>query len=72
MTYRGHVKNGVAVLDEPTSLPEGAEMEVDPSPEKDDQRAFGHFMIKWAGAIQGLSSDLAKNHDHCIHGTPKK
>ncbi len=23
MTYRGHIKNGVAVLDEPGDLPEG-------------------------------------------------
>ena len=29
MTYRGHVKNGVVVLDEPVKLPEGAEVKVD-------------------------------------------
>lgn len=26
MTYRGHVKNGVVLLDEPNRLPEGAEV----------------------------------------------
>lgn len=28
MTYRGHVKGGVVVLDEAASLPEGTEVEV--------------------------------------------
>jgi hypothetical protein len=28
MTYRGHVKQGVIVLDPPAQLPEGAEVEV--------------------------------------------
>ncbi|HSZ57634.1 MAG TPA: hypothetical protein VK797_18370 [Tepidisphaeraceae bacterium] len=28
MTYRGHVKNGQIALDEPTALPEGAEVSV--------------------------------------------
>jgi hypothetical protein len=28
MTYRGHVRNGTVVLDEPAHLPEGASVEV--------------------------------------------
>lgn len=28
MAYRGHVRNGAIVLDEPSSLREGAELEV--------------------------------------------
>ncbi|HSV16042.1 MAG TPA: hypothetical protein VLI90_17400 [Tepidisphaeraceae bacterium] len=28
MTYRGHIKNGQVALDEPVSLPEGAEVSV--------------------------------------------
>ena len=28
MTYRGHIKNGVVTLDEPATLPEGAEVNV--------------------------------------------
>ncbi|NLX96292.1 MAG: hypothetical protein GXY83_08950 [Rhodopirellula sp.] len=30
MTYRGHIKNGVAVLDEPTDLPEGTPVLIQP------------------------------------------
>ena len=27
---------------------------------------------KWAGKAEGLPSDLAENHDHYLHGAPKK
>ena len=27
---------------------------------------------KWAGKADGLPSDLAENHDHYLHGAPKK
>lgn len=30
MAYRGHVKNGTVVFDEPVSLPEGTEVRVEP------------------------------------------
>ena len=30
MTYRGHIKNGVAVLDEPADLPEGTPVVIQP------------------------------------------
>ena len=29
MTYRGHIKSGQIVLDEPVALPEGAEVNVE-------------------------------------------
>jgi hypothetical protein len=29
MTYKGHIKNGSVVLDEPVALPDGAEVTVD-------------------------------------------
>ena len=27
---------------------------------------------KWAGKADGLPPDLAENHDHYLHGAPKK
>ena len=27
---------------------------------------------KWAGKAEGLPPDLAENHDHYLHGAPKK
>ena len=29
-------------------------------------------LAKWAGKAEGLPSDLAENHDHYLHGAPKK
>jgi hypothetical protein len=36
MTYRGHIKNGVAVLDTPVSLPDGTPVSVEVAPANAD------------------------------------
>ena len=36
MTYRGHIKNGVAVLDDPTTLPDGTPVRVEVEPLNSD------------------------------------
>lgn len=71
MTYRGTVKNGVVVLEGPDLPAEGTLVRVE------EVSAAGHR--SWAevfedliGAAEGLPSDLAENHDHYIHGAPKK
>jgi hypothetical protein len=33
---------------------------------------LGQRLMKFAGAAHGLPRDLARNHDHYIHGAPKK
>ena len=78
MTYRGRVQGGVVVLDEPGNLPEGLVVRIEVSPpsagETTDNLAstLGQRLLKFAGAVKGLPSDLARNHDHYLHGTPKK
>jgi len=72
MTYRGHVKNGVVVLDEPAELPEGAEVNVELLPARADEPTLGQKLMKYAGKAKGLPADLARNHDHYLHGAPKK
>jgi len=32
----------------------------------------GQRLKRFAGAVQGLPSDMARNHDHYLHGRPKK
>jgi hypothetical protein len=72
MTYRGHIKNGQILLDEPARLPEGAKVVVElvgASPQDgDDLRAL---LLKHAGKGRDLPSDLASHHDHYAHGKPK-
>lgn len=31
-----------------------------------------NLLGKWAGKAEGLPADLAENHDHYLHGAPKK
>ena len=78
MTYRGHVKEGVVVLDEAAQLPEGAQVRID-IVEKPDTNAPGEDipslydrLAPVIGKAKGLPPDLARNHDHYLHGRPKK
>ncbi|MCG3197311.1 MAG: hypothetical protein GHCLOJNM_01796 [bacterium] len=72
MTYRGHVENGVVVLDEGAELPEGAVVEVD-LPEPEDQgESLRELFMRFSGVVKGYPSDFSENHDHYIHGTPKR
>lgn len=79
MTYRGHVANGVVVLDEPVTLPEGLAVIVEPSPAGKQESArdehtetLGQRLLRHAGKAKGLPQDMAENHDHYLYGTPKK
>jgi len=78
MSYRGHVKNGVVVLDHELTLPDGAEVTVDlctPQPAgaaEEDTPTLYKRLEPVIGATKGLPSDLAENHDHYLHGREKK
>ena len=75
MTFRGHIKGGAVVLDKPAGLPDGTPVEVrtveraaeDPAP----AAALGEWLMQYAGAVRGLPSDLARNHDRYIHRTTR-
>jgi len=78
MTYNGHVRNGVVVLDHKVKLPEGAEVTVSVRTPGDNDAADGTAATLYErlesviGAAKGLPADLAKNHDHYLHGRRKK
>jgi hypothetical protein len=72
MTYRGHVKNGVVVLDEQISLPEGAEVEVSPKVAETQPPTWAEVFKDVIGKAEGLPADSSINHDHYLYGTPKK
>ena len=78
MTYRGRVKNGVIVLDDAASLPEGAEVTVEvvapvaaPASEQETPTLYERLKDV-VGCIHDLPPDFAEHHDHYIHGTPKE
>jgi hypothetical protein len=69
MTYRGTFKNGVVVLDEPAPLADGTTVKVEVEP---DEPTLYERLKEVIGTATGLPSDLAENHDHYLHGTPKR
>ena len=73
ITVRGHIKNGAVVLDEPVKLPDGMDVEVEVRPlaDADEGPTLYERLRDLIGIAPGLPQDMAENHDHCIHGTPK-
>jgi len=78
MSYRGHVKNGMVILDHELTLPDGAEVIVSlcnsrlDDAVEEDTPTLHERLEPVIGAAKGLPSDLAENHDHYLHGRPKK
>lgn len=72
MTYRGRVKDGVVVFESDTRLEEGAEVIVQPVADRDEYASLREGLMQFAGAVKGFPADMARNHDHYLHGTPKK
>ena len=72
MVYRGKVKDGVVVLDKAASLPDGLEVEVRVPDSENDGPTLFERLETVIGTVKGLPSDLARNHDHYIHGRLKR
>jgi len=71
MSVFGTVKNGMVVLDDGVSLPEGIRVQVVAEAESTEQPPFAD-LLKLAGIAKNLPPDFAAQHDHYIHGTPKR
>jgi hypothetical protein len=75
MTLRGHIQNGALVLTMPVGLPDGTNVEVEVRPLPDSPESeptWGEVFRDLAGTVTGLPTDMARNHDHYIHGTAKR
>jgi hypothetical protein len=73
MTYHGHIKDGVVILNDAPLFPDGTEVQVQIMPSVlPDSSSLGQRLMKYAGKAEGLPADLARNHDHYIHGTPQE
>ena len=71
-TYMGQVQNGVVVFDEGTpTLPEGTKVRVEPKVAEAGLE-LSEILLEFAGKAQGLPSDMAAQHDHYLHGRPKR
>jgi hypothetical protein len=78
MTLQGHIENGHVVLDVPMGLPDGTKVTVVVQPNDDAPQSAETFPSLYerlkpvAGKAKGLPTDLAINHDHYLHGQPKR
>jgi hypothetical protein len=77
MTLLGHIRDGQIVPDEPVTLPEGVPVRIELMPtesaveaQQGSGQTLSQKLLKYAGKAEGLPSDLARRHDHYIHGTP--
>jgi hypothetical protein len=78
MTYRGHISNGMVVLDDAPALPEGLNVKVEPieggceEPTADDIPTLYERLKPFVGKAVGLPPDASVNLDHYLYGTPKR
>ncbi len=74
MVYVGRVQNGVVVLDHGQELAEGTVVRVEPVTDRGEQdpQSLYDRLKPVIGIVEGLPPDLAKNHEHDLHGLPKK
>jgi hypothetical protein len=75
MVYDGTITNGAVVLDNGAEIPDGTRVKVlvptePPQPQPDEPTM--KWMLKYAGKAVGLPADMATQHDHYLHGTPKR
>lgn len=72
MKLMGTVTNGVVVLDDGLELPDGTRVELEIKTPAQAASPLGEALLKLAGTAVGLPADMAEQHDHYIHGTPKR
>lgn len=79
MTYRGRVKNGVVVLEPGARLREGTDVRVEPMGETEgaaegsqESQQLREGLLSFSGVVKDGPSDFARNHDHYLHGTPRR
>jgi hypothetical protein len=76
MVYLGKVKNGVVVLESGVGLPDGTAVRVEPLRQDDSVTADGPTLAEQfadiIGIVPELPADMAAQHDHYLHGAPKR
>jgi hypothetical protein len=70
MEFTGQIRDGAVVLDDAQELPEGARIRIVVLEKISGGPYSG--LLKYSGIVKDLPKDFAKNHDHYLHGQPKK
>ncbi len=72
MTCIGTVANGKVVLPPEANFPDGTPVEVTAVVTAQETVDFTEGLLRIAGKVRNLPADLAANHDHYLHGHPKR
>ena len=66
-------RNGVVVFD-PGAIPppEGTRVSIESVERDEEVLDLSRRLLAIAGMVKGLPADLADQHDHYIHGTPRR
>lgn len=72
MSYTGIVMGGVIKLPPEADLPDGTPVRVEPVQVASSRNELTRRLREIAASVEGLPPDLAAQHDHYIHGTPKR
>jgi hypothetical protein len=80
MTIEGVVKNGAIILKDGVEVPEGTRVQVvipdqalkSTNLEQSDSTLTLAVLLKYAGCMKDLPPDFAEQHDHYIHGLPRR
>ena len=71
--YMGEVRGGVVVFETGGQPPEGTKVRVEPIGEADEATpTLADRLRSVIGIAKRLPADLAEQHDHYIHGTPRR
>ena len=71
MSFERTIVNGTVVFDEPPALPEGTRVDVVMQTPVESQPTLSG-LLKFAGRIKEMPADFSAEHDHYLHGTPRR
>ena len=71
MILTGTTRDGVVVLDEGQTLPDGIKVQV-LAPSGERKPTLAERLLRHAGTVPDLPADMAENHDHYAHGASKR
>ena len=74
MDLEGTICGGVVVPDGPVELANGTRVRIEPVEPSNGKpiSPLGQRLLAIAGRARGLPADMARQHDHYIHGAPKQ
>ena len=74
--YVGEIRDGVVVFEGPAPpLPSGTKVRIEPIPANEPSTptpTLADRLRPVIGTVTGLPPDMADQHDHYLHGTPKR